>query len=254
MRSASDTHPFAPTVRRTDGVPIGESRWTVKKRLLVLAATLIVALSTVGFAGWYFLLRSDAAPRAAIVQTRVVRGGALDGTWSVAPGAAGSFVGYRVEEQFAFSVAASTATGRTSDVRGSLSITGATVHAATITANLRTLRSDRASRDVQIRSTGLESDRFPLATLVLAQPIRLGALPTPGSTVAATAAGDFTLHGVRRRVHLPVEGRWDGTRVQVVGHLPVVFGDYRIRAPSIGGFVSVSDHGEMEFQVFFTKS
>ena len=32
--------------------------------------------------------------------------------------------------------------------------------------------------------------------------------------------------------HVPLEGRWDGKRVQVVGTLPIVFGDYDITAPS----------------------
>ena len=52
---------------------------------------------------------------------------------------------------------------------------------------------------------------------------------------------------------IPLEGRWDGKDVQVVGHLPIVFGDYDITAPTAPAVASVDDHGEMEFQLFFKK-
>ena len=42
--------------------------------------------------------------------------------------------------------------------------------------------------------------------------------------------------------------------MQVVGHLPIVFGDYDITAPTAPAVASVDDHGEMEFQLFFKKS
>jgi hypothetical protein len=78
-------------------------------------------------------------------------------------------------------------------------------------------------------------------------------MPKRGETIEATAVGDFTLHGVTRRVRIPVEGRWDGTSIQVVGNLPIVFADYDMDAPNVGGFVSVRDEGEMEFQLFFRE-
>ena len=53
---------------------------------------------------------------------------------------------------------------------------------------------------------------------------------------------------------IPLEGRWDGTEVQVVGHLPIVFGDYGITAPTAPAVASVDDHGEMELQLFFKKA
>ena len=66
--------------------------------------------------------------------------------------------------------------------------------------------------------------------------------------------GDFTLHGVTKKVTIPLEGRWDGKDVQVVGTLPIVFGDYSITAPTAPVVASVDDHGEMEFQLFFDAS
>ena len=162
-------------------------------------------------------------------------------------------MGYRVTEKLSFNIANTEATGRTSDVTGTLKIAGTTISDVSITANLKTLKSDEDRRDNRIRTSGLESDTFPEAKFVLTSPIQLSAVPAAGETVKADATGDFTLHGVTKKVTIPIEGRWDGEKVQVVGSLPVTFADYEIDAPSIGGFVSVEDHGEMEFQLFFAK-
>ena len=79
-------------------------------------------------------------------------------------------------------------------------------------------------------------------------------MPTAGETIKTEATGEFTLHGVTKNVTIPLDGRWDGKQVQVVGSLPVVFSDYGITAPTAPAVASVDDHGEMELQLFFSKS
>ena len=53
---------------------------------------------------------------------------------------------------------------------------------------------------------------------------------------------------------IPLEGRWDGKQVQVVGSLPIAFADYGVSAPSAPAVASVDDNGEMELQLFFNPS
>jgi polyisoprenoid-binding protein YceI len=229
-------------------------------RLLVkiLIGILAVGVLAAGglFAAYKIWWESDPEPRAEIEATATTTGTELDGTYTVVPGPAETptFVGYRVTEQLAAAVIESEATGRTSDVTGTFTISGNTVSDVSMTANVQTLTSDREMRDNRIRTLGLESDEFPQATFVLTEPIELPAEPELGETVRATAVGDFTLHGVTRPVEIPVEGRWDGVNIQVVGNLPVVFADYDMETPNIAGFVSVRDEGEMEFQIFFQKT
>jgi polyisoprenoid-binding protein YceI len=226
----------------------------VRKALIIVGA-IVVVLVAGAVALWYFVLKSDAEPRAAIEETPIVAGGPIDGTYVLRPGDPDTFVGYRVQEQFVGALVESTATGRTSNVDGSLTVSngGLTVDDVQVTADLTTLSSDRAQRDNRIRTLGLESDTFPEATFVLDRPMETDTMPKRGETIEATAVGDFTLHGVTRRVRIPVEGRWDGTSIQVVGNLPIVFADYDMDAPNVGGFVSVRDEGEMEFQLFFRE-
>jgi polyisoprenoid-binding protein YceI len=222
-------------------------------KLLVFGLVVIVAL---GVAGWYFFLKTDPEPRAAIKVTPTVAAsaGALDGTWTVKPGSTESFVGYRVTEKLFANISNSEATGRTNNVTATMKVGGTTINDVTVTADLRDLKSDSGLRDGRIKSEGLESDRFPEAKFVLTSPIALSAVPAVGETVKTQASGDFTLHGVTKRVTISLEGRFDGKQVQVVGNLPVVFGDYGITAPTAPAVASVDDHGEMELQLFFTKS
>jgi polyisoprenoid-binding protein YceI len=229
------------------------------RRIVKWVVLALVALVAVGVAGWYFFLKTDPEPRAAIKETPTVSAPSgttvtPDGTWTVKPGNADNFVGYRVTEKLFANVTESTATGRTDNVTGTMSIAGTTVSDITVTADLRDLASDSDFRDGRIRSEGLESNQFPEAKFVLTNPITLPAAPAIGQTITVEATGDFTLHGVTKRVTVSLEGRWDGEEVQVVGHVPIVFGDYGITAPTAPVVASVDDHGEMELQLFFQKA
>jgi polyisoprenoid-binding protein YceI len=223
-------------------------------KILIGVSGLVVVLAALAVGGWYFFLKSDPKPPAAITKTTTVGGGSLDGTYTAAAGDSQSFVGYRVQEQLAAVGVESTATGRTSEVTGSFAIDGMTVKNVTVDANLTGLKSDRDMRDNRIKTLGLESEKFPQSKFVLSQPISFQSVPKVGETVRATAKGNFTLHGVTRPVSIPLEGRWDGRDIQVVGSLDVRFADYQIDPPNIGGFVSVKDQGVMEFQIFFHKT
>jgi polyisoprenoid-binding protein YceI len=241
----------------------------MKKVLLLLGAGLVVVVGLV-IAAYFVFLKSDPEPRAAIKETPIrtqppatsaagqdasaTPTSGPDGTYTVEPGDSDNFVGYRVTEKLFANISETTATGRTDNVTGTLTIDGTTVDDVTVSADLRDLESDSGFRDGRIRSSGLESNTFPEAKFVLTTPITLPTVPTAGETVSAEATGDFTLHGVTKQVTITIEGRWDGRDVQIVGRLPIAFADYGITAPTAPAVASVDDHGEMEFQLFFKRS
>ena len=175
----------------------------------------------------------------------------LAGTWVLAPNS-DSFVGYRVREELA-RIGATTAVGRTKEITATLEFDGLAITDVRVTADLRTLRSDNNLRDGQLRTQALETNRFPTASFVLAEPIRLGAVPAEGVTMEATAVGDLTLHGVTRRVSIDLQGQRNQGFVVIVGSLEIRFADFGIAPPRAASVLSVEDRGVMELQLVFQR-
>ncbi len=174
-----------------------------------------------------------------------------DGTWAVDP--ASSVAGYRIEEEVS-GIGANTAVGRTSSVSGSMTIDGTSVTALDVSVDMSSLQSDDDRRDGQLRQRGIQTDSFPTATFTLTEPIEVGSVPKSGETVTATATGDLTLHGVTKSVSVPVQARWNGETVEVVGSVDVALADYGIEPPVGFLVLSIADHGTIEFDLFFTRS
>ena len=146
------------------------------------SSSALVVVIGLGVAGWYFFLKTDPEPRAAIKETPVVTESTVAGrsrrrprrhvdggtrrrpttSWATASPRSSSPTSSETE-----------ATGRTNNVTASMTIDGTTVSDVTVTADLRDLTSDNSFRDGRIRSDGLESDQFPEAKFVLTEPITL---------------------------------------------------------------------------------
>lgn len=281
------TQPFEPTPspmppqrpRSDEGLP-----WFRTILLTVVVAAVIVG----GFGAWYVLFRPagpaplgtgapvvpgspspgvSTAPVATPAPSVVPQGspppaGALDGTWSVDPAIgsfdyaagdfSGSWVGYRVQEELA-GVGGTTAVGRTPEVTGSLTLSGTTVTEASFEADLTTLRSDESMRDGQLGRQGIQTDRFPSATFVLAEPIELGTLPAVGQDVAVTAVGDLTLHGVTKRVSIPLHAALHEGVIAIAASYTFGWDDFDMERPSAARVLSLADEVTMETQLFFRR-
>jgi len=230
---------------------------TTKRGILLGGLATVVALAA---ALWWFVLRNDAPPPpelggiATTQPTADAGTGAatsptdLVGPWSVV--AADSFVGYRVQEELA-RFGFTEAVGRTSQIEGFLEISGSVITAVNITVDMASLRSDSERRDGALRRQALETDEFPTASFVLAEPIELGSIPAPQTPFSTTAVGDLTIHGVTKQVALPLDAQLTGSRIEVVAALHVLFADYDIDPPSAAAVLSVEDEGQLEMQLFF---
>ena len=74
-----------------------------------------------------------------------------------------------------------------------------------------------------------------------------------------TAHGKLTLHGTARAVTFTLTAECSaakngGTQIEVAWHIPVLFSDYNIQNPSLGGFVTTQDNGLHEFLLVFTNA
>jgi polyisoprenoid-binding protein YceI len=162
--------------------------------------------------------------------------------------------GYRVNEVLLGQN--TTAVGRTSSVTGNLTLAGSTVTAASFRVPMATVHSDKSQRDDQFDGRIMDVARYPAGTFTLASPINPAPLPAAGTVRRYTAHGKLTLHGTTRAVTftLTAERTAGGTRLKVAGDIPVLFSDYNIQNPSLGGFVTTQDHSLLKFFLVFTKS
>jgi polyisoprenoid-binding protein YceI len=187
--------------------------------------------------------------------TVAAAGTELAGTWRVA---AGSVAGYRVREKLAELPAKSDAVGRSPAVTGTVKVEGSgaalTASEAHFEVDLTKLASDRSQRDNRIRTMGLQSSTFPTATFVSSKPISLPAETTGGQPVKASAEGDLTIHGVTKRVTIPLDVRITGGKGELVGSLEFPMSDFKIIPPSIGGIVTVDPDATLEFKLILEKA
>lgn len=181
--------------------------------------------------------------------------GDLTGTWRVA---GGSEAGYRVREKLAALPAQSDAVGRTPAVTGTVTVerSGASLQAtdARFEADLTKLASDESRRDNRIRTDGLQTNRFPRATFVSTKPIALPAETAGGQAVKVSTEGDLTIHGVTKRVTIPLDVRVAGARGELVGSLKFPMSDFAIDPPNIAGFVTVDSDATLEFKLILEKA
>jgi polyisoprenoid-binding protein YceI len=232
-------------------------------RILVGVAVLAVA----GFVGAYFLFFSDDSPPPLTLsntattatggQGSATTAAAADvaGMWRVA---SGSQAGYRVREKLTALPAQSDAVGRTTAVNGQVRVDGAgggvTATDVRFEVDVAKLQSDETRRDNAIRTRGLETNRFPTATFVSSEPIRLSNRPPVGQKVSVQAVGDMTIHGVTKRVTIPIEAQLSGNRIELVGSYKFPMSDFGIDPPSVANVVTVEPDATLEFQIFLEKA
>lgn len=198
-----------------------------------------------------FSLTSSTATRSSSPPSAPAESGTqIGGRWKIA---SGSVAGYRVREKLAFLPAQSDAVGRTSTISGEATVTksktGVTVSAASFSVAVNTLKSDKAMRDEKIHSIGLESDTYPTATFKLASAVTLPASALKGRVERVQASGVFDIHGVSKRETLPLEMSVSNSGIQAVGSLTFPWSEFNMTAPSIGGFVNVTNQATMEFDL-----
>ena len=182
-------------------------------------------------------------------------GSDIVGTWRAV---AGSEAGYRVREKLAALPAKSDAVGRSPAVTGSVKVDRADgalmATEATFEVDLTKLTSDESRRDNRIRTDGLQTNQFPKATFVATTPIPLPTETASGQAVKAPAEGDLTLHGVTKRVTIPLDIRVTGGKGELAGSLAFPMSDFEINPPSIGGFVTVDPDATLEFKLLLEKA
>ncbi len=222
--------------------------------LLAVGGSFLV-VAVVGFVFIYFVLFPTSSPKpfslsSSAAAAPVSSGTSFAGRWTVG---AGSVAGYRVREKLGFLPAESDAVGRTSAITGAATFAQSgqvvSVRAASFTVDVLKLKSDEAMRDEHIQTIGIQSATYPKATFVLSSALTLPGSALSGEVVHTSITGVFNIHGTYRRETVPLEMRLSGSAIQAVGSLTFPWSEFNMTAPSVGGFVSVTNRATMEFDL-----
>jgi len=228
-------------------------RW----RWLVGAVAIVVVLALGAPFAYIHFIEGPPPPKLTLPTTRSTTTGAsgatsdvtsVTGTYHVG---SGSEAGYRVTEVLVGQN--STAVGRTTKIWGTVTISGASVTTGTITVDLASVESDQSERNAQFDGRIMDVAQYPTATLKLTAPISLGTIPSVGSKVTYMATADLTMHGVTRQVTFPLTAERTADGIDALVDVPIVFADWDIANPSIGGFVTTDSSGTLEVLVTLTK-
>lgn len=237
------------------------------KRAVFALLTLVVLGGAFGV--WWYLIRDDTPPPAALPDRPDPEGGTsgptgsadtANGQWSIVADE-GTFAGFRITESFTGGID-NTAVMHSPAVTGTLVVDGSAIDDVSVELDLTALVSKDSvppgvpgieNRVGQMRGDGLETDKFPSASFVLTEPIALVSEPAAGEEIAVDATGDLTVHGETRSVTIPIEARWSGDVLDVAGSVEVALADFGMTPPE-RPFVSVSETGTMEFQLVFERT
>jgi polyisoprenoid-binding protein YceI len=189
------------------------------------------------------------------VDTTVAPGGAgaaasgdMSGSWAVTQP---STAGYRVKEiLFGQSTEG---VGRTTDVTGTIAISGNSLTEGTFSVDLTTLKSDADRRDSQVQNRLLETATNPTATFTVNGPVTLPETPAVDDTVTVDVPGTLNLHGVDKELTFSLTVKRTADGFQVAGSTDIAFADFGIEDPS-NPAVQTENHGLLELAMTFAKA
>lgn len=141
--------------------------------------------------------------------------------------------------------------GVVGDVRGSIALSpegygeGA---GGVIEVPVESMKTGISKRDRIMREDALEAASYPLIRFEAAGLEPASRLLPEGQSFPLKVTGDLTIHGVTRRVSVPVEVARSGGEVSLEGSFPVLLQDYDITPPSFL-FFRVKDEVRVSFHL-----
>lgn len=167
---------------------------------------------------------------------------------------AGTKARYLVKEQLAGRSLPNDAIGETPDVAGSISFgaDGAVQAGSSITVKTTTLKSDESRRDNYLRTSSLETSRYPEVKIA---PKSVEGLPWPlpaSGQVSFKLTGDLTVHGQVKAVTWDVTALLDADRATGKATTRFKFGDFGMSVPRVFVVLSVEDDIRLEMDFVVT--
>lgn len=227
----------------------------MKKLWWALAMLVVVAVLAIAAPFLYTSVRGgDDAPAAAVsTEGAEAAAGDLAGTWTVVPGEEPNrtAAGYTVDEILRGEPV--TVVGSTDQVTGEAAVSGTTLDSARFEVQVAGITTDSGNRDNRFRGADiLDTDTHPTATVALAEPADLAAVPGDGSTATVPMTVDLTIKGTTVTTPVEVTVLRSGERLIASGAVPMTWAEVGVEPPSLG-FVTVEPTGTIDFLVSLEK-
>lgn len=139
----------------------------------------------------------------------------------------------------------------TKKVSGTVDVDPANLAAAsvTLTVDAASLDSGMKMRDDDMRDTYLETKKYPTATFKSTS-VSGAASVAPGQSADLKVAGDLTLHGVTRRIIVPVHVTLESPkRAHLTSKFTIRMTDYNVTIPE-KLVLSVANEVDVKFDLF----
>lgn len=222
---------------------------------IIGAVVVIVVVALIAAPYLYKAVRGgDDAPAATVsVDGAEEATGTLEGTWVVVPGTAPNetTAGYTVNEILRGEPV--NVVGSTDQVSGRAVVSGTTLESASFDVQVAGIETDIDQRDAQARSPQiLDAGSHPSATLTVAEPVDLAAVPSDGTTVSIPMVVELTIKGTTVREDTEVTVLRTGDALIASGAVPLTWAEVGVEPPSLG-FVAVEPSGTIDFLVSLAR-
>jgi polyisoprenoid-binding protein YceI len=118
---------------------------------------------------------------------------------------------------------------------------------------MASVTSDQSQRNAQFDGRIMNVSAYPTAAFTLTDPIALGNLPPEGTVGQYPATGTLAMHGVTKQITFTVSAEKSAGSIYVLADIPIVFSDWNIANPSVGGLVTTQNSGTLEVLLHLTQ-
>jgi len=162
------------------------------------------------------------------------------GTWTADP--AHSSLGFSVKH-----LGIATVRGTFGEFEGKIVLDGDLADAkVTGSAKVASIDTSQPDRDAHLRSADFfDAEQFPELTFESTSVTEIDE-----ETFEIT--GDLTMHGVTKAVRFPLTAERTADGIYALADLPILFSDWNIANPSVGGLVTTASSGTLEVLVHLT--
>lgn|GEM_PF-1952733 len=171
--------------------------------------------------------------------------------YQVVPGE--STASYSVQEKFLDRNLDVVAVGTTSNITGELILDKGLFQSSTVVVDLQSLKSDQPRRDQKLRTTALETDKYPTAEFRVTGIAGAAPALADGQEVAFKLEGIMNLHGVEKPWTWDAKGVVEGDTLKLTATTKFNMAEFNIDPPNVLNLISVDDQVQLDVSLVARK-